>query len=271
MKDYYVYVWKNPETNKIFYIGKGKGRRAWNSHAKYRSGYKLKNLLKRGFCMKDIVSIFKDNLTEIDALKIENSLIKKYKRIEEGGTLLNYALNGGRISNKKKKQIDPDILNDIKILYEQRGLSASSICKRYNVSSGTIIRWLRLSKASIRPNSLPKKTINKHKKRVIEMYGVGYSIKKIAKIYNVCPTTVLRILKESKIELKGRRIKFSPVDLNDIIKQYLDGCSSTAIAKKYNVRCCTILRALKENNILIRNNSEAQKYFNNTKLQINKK
>ena len=158
------------------------------------------------------------------------------------------------------------ILNDIKILYEQHGLSASSICKRYNVSSGTIIRWLRLSKASIRPNSLPKKIINKHKKQVIEMYSGDYSIKKIAKIYNVCPTTVIRILKENKIELKGRRIKFSSVDLKDIIKQYRDGYSSTTIAKKYNVKCCTILRALKENNITIRSNSEAQRYFNITKL-----
>lgn len=266
MKNYYVYLWKNPETNNIFYVGKGKGKRAWNSHANYRSGYKLKSLLSRGHNINSIVLIYRKNLTEKTALKIEDSLIKKYKRIEEGGTLLNYALNGARISSKKKKEIDPKILKDIKELYEQHELTAAIISKKYNVCGETIIRWLRIAGATIRPGNYSRKTIYKHEKEVVRTYNNNCSVAKIGKIYNVCVAVVLKVLKKNNVKLKGRRKKFTSTEIKNIIKQYQAGESSNIIAKMYNVRCCTILRALKENNITVRSNSEAQKCYNNAKL-----
>lgn len=265
MKNYYVYTWKNPETNEFFYIGKGKNKRAWSPHSNYRCGYKLKALLKRGHNINNIVNIFKNNLTEIQALKIEDKLIKRYKRIEDGGTLLNYALNGARISSKKKKQIDPITLKDIKNLYEIDKFSAAEISKKYNVCSTTILRWLRNNNVIIRPNSLPKKSINNNEQKVINMYKRGIPVFKIGNIYKVSSATVFRVLKRNNVFLKGRRIRFSSTKIKKIIKEYQAGFSSKTIAEKYNVRCCTILRTLRENNIVIRNNSEAQKCFRQTK------
>jgi len=262
MNDYYVYIWKNPETNTIFYVGKGKNKRAWNPHANYRSGHKLKSLLKRGHNINSIVSIFKNNLTESAALQIEDKLIKKFKRIEDGGTLLNYALNGARISSKKKKQIDPNILHNITNLYENYKLSAAEISKKYNVCGTTILRWLRSNNVTIRPNSYPKKITTKNENIIFKMYKEGMSSVQIAKHYNVSPSSVTKSLKKFNTSLRGRRKRFKFSDTQKIIKMYKSGISSTVIANMYSVRCCTILRQLRESNIAIRTNSEAQKCFN---------
>lgn len=82
-KKYYVYVHKDPEGT-VFYVGKGTGRRAW---AKDRHGL-WKKYVER-FDGKYTVEIVKDNLTEQEALDLENSLMNKY-----GGQLINWVNYG---------------------------------------------------------------------------------------------------------------------------------------------------------------------------------
>ena len=73
MNQFYVYEWFIVETEEVFYIGKGKGKR-------YKS-------LRRNKFFKDIynchncdVRIIKDNLSEKDAFELEIKMIKDYKQ-----------------------------------------------------------------------------------------------------------------------------------------------------------------------------------------------
>ena len=91
MEQYYVYTHLNPQTKEIFYVGIGKGNRAWNQWAgrnKFWGNY----VNKHGF----EVEIVAENITRKQAGKIEIELIAHLGRrqIEEGGTLVNRSLGG---------------------------------------------------------------------------------------------------------------------------------------------------------------------------------
>jgi len=91
MEQYYVYTHLNPQSKEIFYVGIGKGNRAWNQWAgrnKFWGNY----VNKYGF----EVEIIAENITRNQAGKIEIELIAHLGRrqIEEGGTLVNRSLGG---------------------------------------------------------------------------------------------------------------------------------------------------------------------------------
>lgn len=83
IKGYYVYFLINPLTDKIFYIGKGKGKRALQHYKDYKNGREknifkyneMRSFVKLGF--KPIVKVVVDDITEDTAYKIETKLIKR--------------------------------------------------------------------------------------------------------------------------------------------------------------------------------------------------
>ena len=91
MEQYYVYTHLNPETKEIFYVGIGKGNRAWNQWAG-RNKFWENYVNKYGF----EVEIVAENITRKQAGKIEIELISHLGRrqMEEGGTLVNRSLGG---------------------------------------------------------------------------------------------------------------------------------------------------------------------------------
>jgi hypothetical protein len=91
MEQYYVYTHLNPQTKEIFYVGIGKGNRAWNQWAG-RNKFWENYVNKYGF----EVELVAENLTRNQAGKIEIELIAHLGRrqIEEGGTLVNRSLGG---------------------------------------------------------------------------------------------------------------------------------------------------------------------------------
>ena len=98
---FYVYHLINPETNRVFYVGKGTGRRCYahlsenpNTCRNKRLYGHIKNIRKHGIEPK-VIKI-KENLTEELAYKLEAQEIKKYGRIsfDEGGILFNI-MEGG--------------------------------------------------------------------------------------------------------------------------------------------------------------------------------
>ncbi len=91
MKKHYVYTHLNPKTKEVFYVGIGKGNRAWNKGAgrnKFWDNY----VNKHGF----EVELIAEKLTRKQAGKIEIQLIAELGRrqIDEGGTLVNRSTGG---------------------------------------------------------------------------------------------------------------------------------------------------------------------------------
>lgn len=88
---HYVYTHLNPKTKDVFYVGIGKGNRAWNKGAgrnKFWDNY----VNKHGF----EVEIVAEGLTRKQAGKIEIDLIAHLGRrqIDEGGVLVNRSTGG---------------------------------------------------------------------------------------------------------------------------------------------------------------------------------
>jgi len=97
MLEYYVYCHRNPLTNEIFYIGKGKNQRAYNSQSR---GKHWKNYVKKNGI--PIVEILYKNLNEEQSLIIEKEMIDKLGRKDLGlGKLINETDGGDGISGLK--------------------------------------------------------------------------------------------------------------------------------------------------------------------------
>lgn len=98
-KKYYVYEYIDPNTNKPFYIGKGKGDRFLHHIKRLRDTdnphktNKIKKLLHEG--TPPIINIIQSGLTESEAFNLENVLIIKLGRVNiKTGILLNLSDGG---------------------------------------------------------------------------------------------------------------------------------------------------------------------------------
>lgn len=87
--DYYIYAYIAENTKEVYYIGKGRGRRAY---AKHRVPTPAN---------KNLIIIMEKNLTNTGALALERRYIKWYGRIDTGtGILLNRTDGGDGISSE---------------------------------------------------------------------------------------------------------------------------------------------------------------------------
>ena len=86
---YYVYLHKNSVTNQPFYVGSGVIGRVYNFYS--RPDYWKEYVSVNG---EPIVEIVASVQTKLESLQIEVETIKKYKRICDGGILLNKSVGG---------------------------------------------------------------------------------------------------------------------------------------------------------------------------------
>lgn len=85
----YVYIHVKPGNGEIFYVGKGKGNRAYSKHN--RSNFWQRTVNKYGLD----VFIIENNLTEEEAFELEIKYIKSIGRRDLGtGTLVNMSDGG---------------------------------------------------------------------------------------------------------------------------------------------------------------------------------
>jgi len=102
---FYVYGYFDPETDDLFYVGKGSGYRDVShlKHSNWRDPstsvnpffyYKIKSIMDRG--MRPIVKRLHDNLTESEAYEIEHEIIMANgRRFVDGGSLFNISDSKG--------------------------------------------------------------------------------------------------------------------------------------------------------------------------------
>jgi len=109
-KSFYVYALKDPRQNpaKPFYIGKGTGIRAWEHTINVddtRKGLRIAEIQQQGFQV--VTSVLADELSELQALKLEAELIAAFGTETTGGMLTNSVIPSGVLSNQKHKVVVP--------------------------------------------------------------------------------------------------------------------------------------------------------------------
>lgn len=80
VRKFYVYLHKDPE-GKVFYVGKGENRRAWEKNSRHSLWYSYVDRFNGNY----VVEIVKEGLEEDDAMWLEEDLMKRY-----GGQLVNW-------------------------------------------------------------------------------------------------------------------------------------------------------------------------------------
>lgn len=92
-EEYYVYEYYIEKSNEVFYVGKGRGNRAWRNVRNHECE-KVKSEHKWN------VKIVKSGLKEDEALEIERQLIEKYRK---EGVILTNIMPGNSLATEKEK------------------------------------------------------------------------------------------------------------------------------------------------------------------------
>ncbi len=131
--DYYVYVHRKKTTGEVFYVGKGRGRRAWQWSD--RSSYWKRVAEKYGYT----VEIYLSNIQEWYAFEVEKNLIAYYGREDsDEGTLVNHTDGGEGLSGYIYSE------ERLQLIREQRKGELhpnykSELLYFYNLDTGTIV------------------------------------------------------------------------------------------------------------------------------------
>ncbi|WP_020650088.1 GIY-YIG nuclease family protein [Solimonas variicoloris] len=105
MNPYYIYALKDPRTSpaRPFYIGKGTGNRAWEHTIRIdrtKKGQRIAEIQDAGYAV--LTTVLADDLTEVQALKLEAELIAAFGTEATGGLLTNSVIPTGAATKTRR-------------------------------------------------------------------------------------------------------------------------------------------------------------------------
>jgi hypothetical protein len=230
MNNFYVYNHVRLDTNEIFYVGKGKGRRAYQKTGRNSHWRNIVN--KVGFKVNILVS----NLLDKDALEIERLFQISYEK--EGINLCNKCEcglpgnTGHKFSEEQKKQrskISKELWSDEK---NKKAFTEKMLRGLNNPSTD---------------------------KNIYEFYHKDYGIIKSTRFelgekYNLLSGDLGRMIKEKTLSIKGWRL-FKNKDINSLKdlgynkRQYIDNTLFYFYHDDYKEEICRIIDLSKKYNI----------------------
>lgn len=107
---FYVYALKDPRSPTVrpFYVGKGTGTRRWDHLVRVDEtpkGNRIRAILDQG--LEPVVSVLADQLTEVQALKLEAELISAFGTETTGGILTNSVIPSGKAPRVREGLVLP--------------------------------------------------------------------------------------------------------------------------------------------------------------------
>jgi hypothetical protein len=107
---YYIYALKDPRTSpaRTFYIGKGTGTRAWDHLLvldRTSKGKRISEIRASGHQV--VVTVLADELTELQATKLEAELISAFGTEATGGSLTNSVIPTGNLPKLRRTLVVP--------------------------------------------------------------------------------------------------------------------------------------------------------------------
>jgi hypothetical protein len=90
-RGYYVYLHRDGQTNEVFYVGMGHGRRAWDKKRQHDAW--LQKIASLGDDWT--VEILKDDLSELEAFQLEHDKVIEYGGPSRSGGKLTNVVHGG--------------------------------------------------------------------------------------------------------------------------------------------------------------------------------
>lgn len=133
--DYYVYIYHNPLTKEPLYVGKGRGRRAWDHQIKSHNE-DLRSILKDLHTIGWLPDpeIVESGLSSKAAVAKETALIAKIGRACTGeGPLLNRCLSNGENSKRIPVEIDGVLYPSLASASRAFGFNDTKIASRLSI------------------------------------------------------------------------------------------------------------------------------------------
>ena len=166
--NFYVYIHVKPNNGEIFYVGKGKGDRAYSKHK--RNNFWKSVVNKYGFD----TFIIENNLTEDEAFELEVKYIKRIgRRDEEVGTLVNMTDGGEGNAGLKFSEEHKRKISESKI-----GKKRSEETKKKISKSHTGKKRSEETKKKMSETRKGRKFSEEHKQKLSESQRKRWAVRK---------------------------------------------------------------------------------------------
>jgi Mor family transcriptional regulator/predicted DNA-binding protein YlxM (UPF0122 family) len=149
-------------------------------------------------------------------------------------------------------KIPPEDIPKIVAEYNSSPVSLSQLGEKYKVSRQGIHQLLVRNGVELREKDARLKIRPDSEEEVVNKYKELGTVKATAEFFEVCATTVKRVLVKNGVEVKNPRHKLDPKKRNEIIKKYKEGRTAAELAEEYGISISSIWPMLRKAGIKAR-------------------